>query len=650
MPTISVGDKVLVSGANGFIAIWVVRKLLEKGYRVRGTVRSADKVKFLEESFKSYGGKFEVFIVKDITKEGAFDEAVNGVDVIAHIASPVHTNVISPNELIKPAVNGTIGILKSAVKNGNSVKRIVVTSSCGAVLEVGVDKVFSEVDWNEPSIREVEEQGDNAPPASKYRASKTLAEKAAWEFYEKNKAEIKWDLAVLHPPYVFGPVIHDVKDPASLNITMRMWYDAVLMDGKSKDFLTTQGSAYIDVRDAAESHILAMEKQAAGGERIIISTGPFVWQDWIDTARALVPSTIPSHTTLPLGYPGAPSKLAFKYDASKATRILGLKYRSKGELTRDTLADFEEHSDIISLLQVSVPIAYFHPMANLDDLPAEIRTTIVGLAMKTYVTDGEYATERQKFRFACNLSLVSRAMNETAGPFIFRKYRLDIRQNEYDWRKTIYPPRSERMRWDEDLIAQRLAHLRSKAEHVRVIVLKDYGPERDKKEAENDPPPFPPQLMPSLMAALHTLRYVTGVSLITGSFDSGQAVFLPHELWHWIHTVHPVEFAIQGDFKITPEILTPTLESVTALKAAQNATRVTLHSMWGALCLIKPVNPRLGSIDISLEISSYNLRAPLFDFSAVPQAQVNVELFFSRSGESQLQISVSVPTPSAQVF
>jgi nucleoside-diphosphate-sugar epimerase len=72
MPTISAGDKVLVTGANGFIATWVVRRFLEKGYAVRGSVRSADKGKFLQESFESYGDKFEIVVVEDITKVRSF--------------------------------------------------------------------------------------------------------------------------------------------------------------------------------------------------------------------------------------------------------------------------------------------------------------------------------------------------------------------------------------------------------------------------------------------------------------------------------------------------------------------------------------------------------------------------------------------------
>ncbi|KAG6864908.1 hypothetical protein C0991_006437 [Blastosporella zonata] len=280
MPTISTGDKVLVSGANGFIAIWVVRKFLEKGYAVRGTVRSADKGKYLEEYFKSYGDKFEVVVVQDIAKEGAFDEAVQGVDAIAHTASPFYLTAASVDELIGPAVNGTVSILKSALKNGHGVKRVVVTSSCASVLTVGSDKVFDEQDWNELAIREITEQGDAAPGPSKYRASKTLAEKAAWKFYEENKANLKWDLSVLNPPFVFGPAIHDVKNVDALNTSSRQWYDAVLGEGQSEAFLKVQGSAYIDVRDVAEAHTLALEKEAAGGERFVISAGSYVWQDW----------------------------------------------------------------------------------------------------------------------------------------------------------------------------------------------------------------------------------------------------------------------------------------------------------------------------------------------------------------------------------
>lgn len=98
MPTVPLGSKVLVTGANGYIAVWVVRTLLEKGYHVRGTIRSADKGVHLKEMFTKagYGDNFETVVVEDITKEGAFDEAVKGVDAIEHTASPFHFKADDP--------------------------------------------------------------------------------------------------------------------------------------------------------------------------------------------------------------------------------------------------------------------------------------------------------------------------------------------------------------------------------------------------------------------------------------------------------------------------------------------------------------------------------------------------------------------------
>ncbi|KAG6884849.1 hypothetical protein C0993_007782, partial [Termitomyces sp. T159_Od127] len=177
MHTISRGEKVLVSGANGFVAMWIVRKLLEKGYAVRGTVRSADKGKYLQDYFQSYGTKFEIAIVEDITKDGAFDEAVQGVHAIIHTASPFYFNAVSVDELLRPAVNGTVSILKSALEYGQRIKRVVVISSAASVSDFSVYKVLNEDDWNEPSVREIEEKGTDAPGHVKYFASKTAAER-----------------------------------------------------------------------------------------------------------------------------------------------------------------------------------------------------------------------------------------------------------------------------------------------------------------------------------------------------------------------------------------------------------------------------------------------------------------------------------------
>ncbi|KAJ7675152.1 D-lactaldehyde dehydrogenase [Mycena rosella] len=332
MPAITSG-KVLVSGANGYIAAWVVRTLLEQGFSVRGAVRSADKGKHLSELFASYGDKFELVVVPDITEEGAFDEAVKGVDAIEHTASPFHFAADDPAELLEPAIKGTVGILESALKWGKSVKRVVVTSSTAAVLNVSKEpQVLSDVNWNDQAVEQVNEQGRAASGAAKYQASKTLAERAAWGFVQKHKVEIAWDLSVLNPPLVLGPVIHAVSSPEALNTSAHRMYEAF-----TKPDATAGGGCWVDVRDLALAHVRALQKEEAGGERILIPAGAFVWQDWLDAAP---PS---SSSKYQKGSPGAGKDAVhlLRYDPSKGIRILGLEYRSMADTAAAVVADYE---------------------------------------------------------------------------------------------------------------------------------------------------------------------------------------------------------------------------------------------------------------------------------------------------------------------
>ncbi len=98
MVAISPPAKVLVTGANGYLATWIVNKYLEAGYSVRGTVRSLFKGASLKDRFAHYGDRFELVVVEDITKDGAFDEAIRGIEAVAHIASPFHYNAINPTQ------------------------------------------------------------------------------------------------------------------------------------------------------------------------------------------------------------------------------------------------------------------------------------------------------------------------------------------------------------------------------------------------------------------------------------------------------------------------------------------------------------------------------------------------------------------------
>jgi len=342
MPAIAPGNKILVTGANGFLAIHVVKAFLEHGYSVRGTVRSQVKGVHLHKLFSSYGNKFETVVVKDITQEGAFDEAVNGIDTVAHTASPFTFEADDPNELIIPATNGTKGILQSAHKS-TTISRIVILSSTTAISNApNPGKAYTEMDWNDSAIREVEKHGKGASGAAKYSASKTLAEKAAWDWYDANKASVKWDLTTINPLYIFGPTIHEIGKLEDLNTSSELWFTRVIKNIGSGPKLGESVGSYVDVRDVALANVLAVEKGAAGGKRILVSTAPFTWQDMINAAGKVGPSI--GLNDLPKGYTD--------YDASKVTygttfsneklkNVLGLRPIPLEDTVRDTLLDLK---------------------------------------------------------------------------------------------------------------------------------------------------------------------------------------------------------------------------------------------------------------------------------------------------------------------
>ncbi|KAH6903136.1 D-lactaldehyde dehydrogenase [Coprinopsis sp. MPI-PUGE-AT-0042] len=343
MPTVAPGAKVLVTGANGYIAMWTVRKLLEKGYSVRATVRSEKKGAHLVDYFKSYGDKLEIAVVADISKEGAFDEAVKGVDAIEHTASPAHWNAKTPEEIIDPAVNGTLGVLKSAQKYGQTVKRIVVSSSTAAVVQNSdpAGTLFNDKSWNDESVRAVEEKGSQAHGGDIYCASKTLAERAAWKFVEENKSTLSWDLVVLNIPWVFGPPIQEVSTLLELNGSMQVWWNLIiapLPNSLPAQLFITTNAIWVDVRDIADAHILSLEKEAAGGERILVNAGSFLWHDWTGVVNSLDHSLLPNGKPVPI-VPTVDNVLIRRYDATKVDRILGIKWISMKETAKDILED-----------------------------------------------------------------------------------------------------------------------------------------------------------------------------------------------------------------------------------------------------------------------------------------------------------------------
>ena len=267
--------KVLVTGATGFIASHTILALVEKGYEVRGTARSASKAEALNATLSAYAGKpIEIELVSaDLTKDEGWAEAMEGVTYLQHLASPIPNNLPKdPNDLIIPAKEGALRALRAA--KGAGVKRAVMTSSFASIGYGWGDsrpEVLDESHWSNP---------DNIKDNTAYTRSKAIAEKAAWNYIEGDGAGL--ELAVINPVAVLGPAMSaDVS--ASLELVTQPMLNKVPAFPK-----LTFG--IVDVRDVAAAHVAAMEKPEAAGERFIVGDRVLSFSEIGDVLREAYPS------------------------------------------------------------------------------------------------------------------------------------------------------------------------------------------------------------------------------------------------------------------------------------------------------------------------------------------------------------------------
>ncbi|KAF4994577.1 hypothetical protein FGRMN_5692 [Fusarium graminum] len=283
--------KVLLTGGSGFIAAHTLEQLLEKDYTIVTTVRSEDKAQKIRNAFpeKVKDGKLEIVIVPDIAKPGAFDEVAKtpGLDAVVHLASPFHFNITDPKkDLIDPAVIGTTGILKALHASAPGVKRVVITSSFASVLDEAKftdgSHTFSEKTWNPVTIDDI-----NRSEATAYRASKKLAERAAWDFVAEKKPS--FDLVTVCPPLVLGPVSKHLATLESINTSNERFVK--MLKGGWKDGIPpcTPVPLWIDVRDAARAHVRGLEEPSAGGKRLFTTAGWFSHREIVDIVASKFP-------------------------------------------------------------------------------------------------------------------------------------------------------------------------------------------------------------------------------------------------------------------------------------------------------------------------------------------------------------------------
>ena len=264
--------KVLLTGISGYIGNHCAVELLKNGYSVRGSVRNLSKKEAVIEAInKKIDPKDNLeFCELDLLEDKGWDKAMEGCEFVLHVASPfVMIEPKDENEYIKPAVDGTLRALKAAKKSG--IKRVVLTSSMVSMLE-NADKSIN-VDsesWTNVKAKNV----------SAYAKSKTLAERAAWDFINAQTDTTPMELSVVNPGPVFGPTLTGDLSGASMGMFKQM------MSGKMP--MVPQAAINMsDVRDIAKIHVLALENEAANGQRFIVGTEkPYSFQEMAQVMKS----------------------------------------------------------------------------------------------------------------------------------------------------------------------------------------------------------------------------------------------------------------------------------------------------------------------------------------------------------------------------
>jgi nucleoside-diphosphate-sugar epimerase len=249
-------ETVLVTGGTGFVGSHCILQLLQKGYHVKTTLRSLTRKNEIIDMLKTGGiTSFDhlTFIETDLTKDDHWDEAVKDCRYLLHVASPIFfTLPKDENDMIRPAVDGTLRVLKAARDAG--VQRVVLTSNFGAIGYSHKDPntVITEEEWTDPNEK-----------MTSYNKSKVLAERAAWDFMKREGGHL--ELSVINPVFILGPSLGpDI--PSSFGILQH------LLDGSMKA-IPNIPFTIIDVRDVADVHIRAMTTPDAKGERFILFAG-----------------------------------------------------------------------------------------------------------------------------------------------------------------------------------------------------------------------------------------------------------------------------------------------------------------------------------------------------------------------------------------
>ena len=340
---------VLVTGATGYIAGWVVKNLLDDGITVHAAIRDSskkEKLIYLDKLAKNSKGSIKYFKT-DLLNDGSYEEAMDGCELVFHIASPFIMDSKDPQkEVIDPALQGTKNVLNS-VNNVKSVKKVVLTSSVAAIYGDNIDSskvpggIFDESMWNTSST----------PNYGEYSYSKLVAEKEAWKTYKGQK---RWDLAVINPSFVLGPSINPFSNFESKKFMLQMG------NGDLKNGVPDIVLGAVDVRDVAEAHIKAgfdekvKERYILSNESVsMLQIATFIKKKYGN--KYPVPTKNAPKFLICLIAPFIGVKRNFiknnvgyrvDFDNRKSKNILGINYRSIEKAITDFFQQFIDHDFI----------------------------------------------------------------------------------------------------------------------------------------------------------------------------------------------------------------------------------------------------------------------------------------------------------------
>lgn len=352
MTAIDKSKPVLVTGATGYVAGWLIKRLLEEGLTVHAAVRDPsklDKLMHLNQLAESLPGSIRYF-KSDLLDTGSYAEAMQDCELVFHTASPFSLDVKDPQkELIDPAVKGTANVLETASQTP-SVKRVVLTSSCAAIYTDASDcqqapgGVLTEAIWNSTASL------DYQP----YSYSKTLAEKKAWELAEKQS---RWDLVTINPCLVLGPPLNPQGTTSESISLLRQLGDGTLKFGAPR-----MGIGLVDVRDVAEAHFQAGFTPTASGRYITCAHNT----DLLALGQALLPKyghqyplpkkAMPKWLLMLIGplankaftraFIRKNIDIPWRADNSKIQRELGIRFRSLQQTMEDSFQSLIDHKMI----------------------------------------------------------------------------------------------------------------------------------------------------------------------------------------------------------------------------------------------------------------------------------------------------------------